>query len=140
MRMSMSLDWSSIKKIALVSHNYNLADEQDLHDYSQHFVRINNLCDEQGCDTILYALYTWDERSAVPKNHESIFGNLAHIQRVIMEIGQPTISYDHVEVWLRHQKEPLLIAKGSLCCLPPARKSSGSLTNCHPAGLPRDSS
>ena len=105
----MSLDRSSISKIALVSHNYNLADKQGLYDYSQHFTRINKLCDDQGCDTILYALYTWDERSAVPKNHESIFGNLAHAQRVIMEIGQPPISYDHVEVWLRHQKEPLLI-------------------------------
>ena len=109
MRTVMSLDWSSIKKIALVSHNYNLADEQDLHDYSQHFVRINKLCDEQGCDTILYALYTWDERSAVPKDHDSIFGNLVHVQGVILEVGKPTRSYDHVEVWLRHQKEPLLI-------------------------------
>ena len=105
----MSLVLSSISNIALVSHNYNPADEQGLHDYSQHFVRINKLCDEQGCDTILYALYTWDERSPVPKSHESIFGNLAHVQRVIMEIGEPTESYDHLEVWLRNQTAPLLV-------------------------------
>jgi len=99
----------SIKKIALVSHNYNIADEQGLLDYSQHFARINTLCDEQGCDTILYALYTWDERSPVTKSHDAIFGKLAHIQRVIVEVGKPTESYDYVEVWLRNQKAPLLI-------------------------------
>jgi len=44
--------------VALASHNYNVADDRGLYDYSQHFARINKLCDEQGCDTILYALYT----------------------------------------------------------------------------------
>ena len=43
--------------MALASHNYNVADDRGLYDYSQHFARINKLCDEQGCDTILYALY-----------------------------------------------------------------------------------
>src|SRR5262249_12893858 len=63
-----------IRKVALVTHDYNLTDSRGLSDYSEHFARINKLCDEQGCDTILYALYTWDRDSAVARNHDAIFG------------------------------------------------------------------
>jgi hypothetical protein len=67
------------------------------------------VCDHQGCDTILYALYTWDRDSAVSRNHDAIFDGLAHVQRVILEVGQPALeSFDHVEVWLRGQQAPLL--------------------------------
>ena len=96
-----------IKKVALVSHNYKVADSQDRYDYSEHFAQINKLCDEQGCDTILYALYTWDRDSAVVRDHDAIFTGLAHVRRVILEVGQPPDSYDHVEVWLRGQQAPL---------------------------------
>jgi len=52
-----------IRRIAVVSHDYNISDARGLYDYSEHFADINQLCDEQGCDTILYALYTWDRNS-----------------------------------------------------------------------------
>jgi hypothetical protein len=98
-----------IRKVALVAHDYNVPDSHGLYDYSEHFARINKLCDEQGCDTILYALYTWDRDSAVARNHDSIFGGLAHVRRVVLEVGQPALeSYDHVEVWFRGQQAPLL--------------------------------
>jgi hypothetical protein len=97
-----------IRKVALVSHDYNVTDSRGMYDYSEHFARINKLCDEEGCDTILYALYTWDRDSAVPRNHDSIFGGLANVRRVILEVGQPPDSYKHVEVWLRGQQAPML--------------------------------
>lgn len=96
-----------IKKVALVSHNYNLANRRGLYDYSEHFARINKLCDEQGCDTILYALYTWDLDSPANK-HWSIFEGMSHVQRIVLEVGQPPDSYDHVETWVRERQEPIL--------------------------------
>ena len=93
----------------VVLADYNLPDCRGLYDYSEHFARINKVCDDQGCDTILYALYTWDRDSAVARNHDAIFGGLAHVRRVILEVGQPALeSYDHVEVWFRGQQAPLL--------------------------------
>jgi hypothetical protein len=95
--------------VALVSHNYNVADNRGLYDYSEHFARINRLCDEQGCDTILYALHTWDQDSPVVRNHDAIFGGLDHIQRVILEVGQRgPKGTDHNEVWFRGRQNPLV--------------------------------
>jgi len=97
-----------IRKVALVSHDYNVADSRGLFDYSEHFARINKLCDEQSCDTLLYALHTWDRDSAVVRNYDAIFGGLGYVQRVILEVGQPPESGDHVEVWFRGQQAPLV--------------------------------
>jgi hypothetical protein len=98
-----------IRKVALVSHDYNVADDCGRYDYSRHFTRINKLCDEQGCDTILYALYAWDQDSAVPRNHDVIFGGLRYVQRVILEVGQPEPQgIDHNEVWFRGRQAPLV--------------------------------
>ena len=100
---------SKIAKIALVSHDYNVTNSHGFFDYSEHFARINRLCDEQGCDTILYALYTWDRDSPLPRNHAAFFGGLTHVQRIILEVGQPAIeSFDHVEAWQRDEKAPLI--------------------------------
>jgi hypothetical protein len=96
-----------ITKLALVSHDYNVTDRQGRYDYSEHFARINRLCDEKGCDTILYALYTWDRESTVTRSDDSFFGGLNHVQRIVLEVGQPAIeSYDHVEVWQRGHAAP----------------------------------
>src|SRR5205814_116518 len=82
-----------IRKIAIVSHNYNYNHSEDerlwdnLWDYSQHVDQINRACDELGCDTILYALYTWDVRSVVPKSHEALFEHLKHVRRIVLECG-----------------------------------------------------
>lgn len=97
---------AEIHKIALVSHNYNLPGDRELYDYSEHFAEINRLCDNQGCDTILYALYTWSLNSPVAKTHASMFSELAHVQRIILEVWEPPDRFDHVEVWRRDQTEP----------------------------------
>lgn len=99
---------TEIKKIALVAHDYNVPDSRGLYDYSEHFAQINKICDQEGCDTILYALYTWDTRSPVSRTHDSIFEGLRNVQRIVLEVGQPPNRYDHVETWVRGQQEPLL--------------------------------
>ena len=100
---------TEIKKIALVSHNYNKPDSLGLYDYSEHFGRINKFCDDHSCDTILYALYTWDPNSSVIKTHDLIFNGLKNVRQVILEIGRPRPKeYDHVECWIRGRQEPVL--------------------------------
>jgi len=109
---AVSASENQIKKIALVTHNYNVADSSGRYDYSEHFSRINQRCGEQSCDTILYALYTWDEDSPVSRNHEVMFRGLKNVQRIIIEVGHPHPPYpcssDHVEVWQRDSKVPLV--------------------------------
>lgn len=97
-----------IGKIALVAHDYNVPDCRGLYDYSEHFARINKACDDEGCDTILYALYTWDSASPVARTHASVFDGLEHVQRVLVEVGEPPDSFDHVEVWRRGHEEPVV--------------------------------
>jgi hypothetical protein len=99
---------AQIRKIALISHDYNVPDSRGLYDYSEYFARINKLCDDQGCDTILYALFTWDSNSPVTRTHGSIFDGLEHVQRVLVEVGEPPDTFDHVEVWRRSRAEPVV--------------------------------
>jgi hypothetical protein len=99
---------TEIKKIALVAHDYTVPDSRGFYDYSEHFARINKLCDDQGCDTILYALYTWDSTSPVPRTHDSMFDALKHVRQIVLEVGKPRKGYDHVEVWVRGQHEPMI--------------------------------
>jgi len=103
-----SMSENKIKKIALVTHNYNVADRGGRYDFSEHFSQINRRCDEQSCDTILYALYTWDEDSPVSRNYEVIFKGLTNVQRIIIEVGHPPYSFNHVEVWQRGSEVPLV--------------------------------
>ena len=95
-----------IGKIALVSHDYTVPDGRGLYDYSEHFARINKMCDDRGCDTILYALFTWDTSSPVTRTHGSIFDGLEHVRRVTVEVGEPHVRAVHVEVWRRGRGEP----------------------------------
>jgi len=97
-----------IGKIALVAHDYYVPDSRGGCDYSEHFARINKLCDDHGCDTILYALYTWDSASPVARTHHAIFDGLKHVRRVVVEVGKPRKRSDHVEVWRRGQEEPVV--------------------------------
>jgi hypothetical protein len=108
---SVKKESTEFRKIALVAHDYNVPDSRGLYDYSEHFARINKLCDDQGCDTILYALHTWDSRSSVARTHDAIFGGLQQVQRVVLEVGQPTESFEHVEVWVRGRPEPILASQ-----------------------------
>jgi hypothetical protein len=95
----------AIKKIAVVSHDYNVADKTGHYDYSEDLARINRICDEQGCNTILYALYTWRKDSPQPRNHDALFAGLSYVRRVILELGHP-FTYDNVEVWQRGRAAP----------------------------------
>jgi hypothetical protein len=98
----------TIGKLALVSHDYTVPSSRDFYDYSDHFHRINRVCDEHGCDTVLYALYTLDRHSIV-RNHDAIFGGLAHVRTVIAEVGEPGYDrFDHVEVWQRGRLTPIV--------------------------------
>lgn len=106
----MSAVGDDIKKIGLVTHDcYNVPDSRGLFDYSEHLDRINKLCDDQGCDTILYALWTWDSSSAASRTHDSIFGGLRHVQRVILEVYDPPEQPTHVEIWSRDSQKPRII-------------------------------
>jgi hypothetical protein len=107
-----------IGKIAVVSHHYDYGHSggEKLWDYSQHVDLINRTCDELGCDTILYALYTWDVRSVVPRTHESLFGHLKHVRRIVLECGdfsahsnEPSYKDLWVEVWLRDEQKPFIV-------------------------------
>lgn len=96
-----------IKKVALVSHDYNEPGTRCLYDYSEHFTQINRRCDELKCDTVLYAPFTWNRASPVVKNHDAIFGQLNHVRRVILELWPPPAKSGPVEVWLRDQQNPV---------------------------------
>jgi hypothetical protein len=99
---------ATIGKLALVSHDYNQPGSRDFYDYSDHFERIDRLCDEHGCDTILYALYTLDRRSII-RNHDALFSALSYVRTIILETGEPsTSSIDQVEIWLRGRDTPVL--------------------------------
>jgi len=99
---------SRFRRIALISHDYTVIDRRGLYDYTEHFSRINQICDTHGCDTILYALYTWDLQSPTLRTHTAIFDGLANIQRVVLEVGKPPASFDHVEVWDKQRSSPLV--------------------------------
>jgi len=90
-----------IRKVALISHNYGEYNSYNLQDYSEHFARINSFCDDHGCDTVLYALWTWDQDSPVPLTNASVFGGLCQVQRVLLEHWHKPWNYDYVEIWQR---------------------------------------
>jgi hypothetical protein len=118
-----------ITKIALVTHDYNVADGGGRQDYSEHFARINRVCDDHGCDTILYALYTWDEQSPLPRTHDAVFGGLAHVRRVVLEVGRPIDSFDHVEVWRRDKEEPTMATQRFATSTSPASQKQAFLND-----------
>lgn len=98
-----------IKKVAVVSHNYNLLNRYGAQDFTEHFAQINKLCDSKTCDTILYSLFTWDEKSPIPRNRQNIFNNLRHVKCIILEVGNKKSLRKVVEVWLRDEEQPLLL-------------------------------
>ncbi len=96
----------NVERLALVSHDYNVADTDGWFDYTDHFSRINDICDGQGCDTILYALFTWDCKSSHPRGHDAFFGALRHVRAILLEVGEPPDRSHHVEVWRRAREKP----------------------------------
>lgn len=105
-----------ITRLAVVSHDYRRRDSTGRWDYSEHFVRINRLCDEAGCDTILYALYTWDARSQLSRTQATMFDGTHRLKRVVIEVGDFGANGGNlgladlsIEVWERHSEIPRVI-------------------------------
>jgi hypothetical protein len=101
-----------IRRIALVSHNYRIAGQDARWDFSNHLAAINRKCDDEGCDTILYALYTWDVGSGFVRDHDAVFDSLRSVERVVLEAGRlaktPGSGGDElvVEAWTRGEPGP----------------------------------
>jgi hypothetical protein len=98
-----------VKKVAVVSHNYNLINRYGHQDFAEHFSQINKVCDSKACDTILYSLFTWDEKSPVPRNCQNIFKNLKNVKCIILEVGNKKSVRKVVEVWLKDEEQPRLL-------------------------------
>jgi hypothetical protein len=103
----------NITRIALVSHDYRIP-EDGRWDYSQHIPAINRVCDQAGCDTVLYALYTWDERTAGNVTHAVLFDYLENLRIVVLEAGKLSSTWRGgtdlvVQAWVRGEGEPRLM-------------------------------
>ncbi|MCK4659203.1 MAG: hypothetical protein KAV82_06735 [Phycisphaerae bacterium] len=103
---------TKVAKIAVVSHNYDVLDSKGRWDYSEDVSQINNICDQYGCDTIMYALYTWDTSSRIPRTHEAIFENLQNVKRILMEVGRLSAEDEdqynlRLEFWTRDEEQPV---------------------------------
>jgi hypothetical protein len=102
----------SIARVALVSHDYRVPNSFGQTDFSEHFQRINELCDHTGCDTVLYALYTRSPRSPLPRSPE-MFDDLSSVRRIVLEVaerGQPVDqSGAAVELWGRDCSGPRVV-------------------------------
>ena len=98
-----------VKKVAVVSHDYNLINRYGHQDFAEHFSQINKVCDSKGCNTILYSLFTWDEKSPVPRNHQSVFEGLKNIECVFVEVGNKKSATKAMEVWLKDEEKPRLL-------------------------------
>jgi hypothetical protein len=98
-----------VKKVAVVSHNYNLSNIHGHQDFAEHASRIHSVCDGEGCDTILYSLFTWDENSPISRNHETIFGDLKNVRCIILEVGNKKTANKIVEVWLKGEERPQIM-------------------------------
>ena len=97
------------KKVAVVSHDYNLLNRYGHQDYAEHFSQINKVCDDNGCDTILYSLFTWDEKSLIPRNQQNIFNGCKNVKCVILEVGSKKSIRKVLEVWLKDEEHPRIL-------------------------------
>ena len=105
----LSGDNEAIKRVALVSHHYRrcvVHGKQTYRDLSEHAARIHRRCDQHGCDTVVYCLHSWSDRSPVQRSHTVMFGGLHHMQRVVIETGEPISVIGPVETWVRSQQQP----------------------------------
>lgn len=145
-----------ISRIGLVSHDYNRLDCRGQWDYSEHFGEINRLCDQEGCDTLLYSLYTLERRASEPRNEESIFSRLTSVKNVVLEVGElyPDVKTrwagnQAVEFWQRGNAEPSVawqwfaskkemkraLVKGFIADLPYRHIADGLLILCGESGI-----
>lgn len=99
----------NVKKVAMVSHDYNITNIHGHRDFAEHASQIHAICDGEGCDTILYSLFTWDENSPVRRSHQALFANLKNVRCVILEVGNMKSANKVVEVWLKDEEQPRIM-------------------------------
>ena len=100
-----------IRRVGVVSHDYRLRNALGHTDFSEHFHRINRTLDAAGCDTILYALYTWSHGSPVPRDYASVFDGMENVQTIILELGEPDAPQESLrtEIWDRKRTVPATV-------------------------------
>jgi len=99
----------SIKKVAVVSHNYNLSNSYGHQDFAEHASQIHSICDGEGCDTVLYSLFTWDENSPIQRTHRAMFDDLKNIRCIMLEVGNKKSANKIMEVWLKEEDKPRIM-------------------------------
>jgi hypothetical protein len=103
---------NSITRVALVSHDYRVKDSFGRTDFGEQFRRVNELCDQAGCDTILYALYTISPRSPQARD-AGMFARLASVRRIVLEVAEHGLPagepWAPVEIWERGAPAPRVV-------------------------------
>jgi len=97
------------KRIALVSHKFSKESPNGKNSFSSfdYFKKIAKVCEDEGCDTILYALYSFDRANSKRTRNNLFFGTTKHIKNVIIESWDSSGKTDSwVEVWNREHPKP----------------------------------
>lgn len=97
---------SETRRVALVSRDYNLPDSRGEYDFSEYLSQINAVCDKQGCDTILFSLYTLSKSRQL--NVSEMLSNLKNVKHVVVEYYEEPDYFDRVEVWQKGQPTPII--------------------------------
>ena len=101
------------KKIAIVSKQFNNSDSKrnrGFSSFSEHLKTVGKISEEEGCDTILYCLYTFDKRKNYKINKSLVFGKTKEIKNVILEhwdSSDKTFPW-RVEVWNKEERTPFI--------------------------------
>jgi len=115
----------AIRRVALISHYYRgrvVRGKQRYRDLSEHAARIHKRADQYGCDTVVYCLHSWDDRSPVQRSDTVMFGGLRSVQRVVLETGEPIAVIGPVEIWERGKPPTLSIQRFGRSGEPPGQK------------------
>lgn len=106
--MARAVRKESVSRIAVVSHNCETCDEFGLWDYSHSMGAIHRTADAAGCDTVVYAPWSWDRASKVSRTKETLFGRTRRVEHVIMEVAdlQEKRNRCVFEIWNRRDKTP----------------------------------
>jgi hypothetical protein len=99
----------SMKRVALVSHDYDVITDEGDWDYEpRHFRGVNALCDELECDTILYAPYTL-ARLRAARLHSKVFDSAKNLRAIFLEVCDFTSRGPEnmvAQAWLRDEEQP----------------------------------
>ncbi|WP_347357905.1 hypothetical protein [Bdellovibrio sp.] len=89
------------RKVALVSQDVSGFD------FAGHTQKIAEMCDEHGCDTILYSLFSLHlGAGAWTTTRDMIFGASKRLKTIILEAGDLSAGKTRLEVWHRGEEKP----------------------------------